>query len=157
MTTEPENVKIVARNRKAWHDFVIEDTCEAGMVLQGTEVKSLRDGACSLDEAYARPQGQELYLFDMHIPPYEQGNIRNHEPKRPRKLLLHRREIGRIISQCTQRGYTIVPLSVYFKGGHAKVEIALARRKKRWDKRRKKEAEQRREEVRNALRRRAKG
>ncbi len=156
MTAQQNNVKIVARNRKAWHDFMIEDTCEAGMVLQGTEVKSLRNGACSLEQAYARPKGQEIYLFDMHIPPYEQANIRNHEPMRPRKLLLHRREIGRLISQCTQRGYTLVPLSVYFKEGYAKVEIGLARRKQRWDKRRKKEAEQRREEARNALRRRAK-
>lgn len=136
MTTEPENVKIVARNRKAWHDFVIEDTCEAGMVLQGTEVKSLRDGACSLDEAYARPQGQELYLFDMHIPPYEQGNIRNHEPKRPRKLLLHRREIARLFEQVRQRGYTLIPTRIYLSGGRAKVEVALARGKKQYDKRR---------------------
>ena len=156
MTAQQHNVKIVARNRKARHDFTIEDTCEAGMVLQGTEVKSLRNGACSLEQAYARPKGQEIYLFDMHIPPYEQASIRNHEPMRPRKLLLHRREIGRLISQCTQRGYTLVPLSVYFKEGYAKVEIGLARRKQRWDKRRKKEAEQHREEARNALRRRAK-
>ena len=124
------------------------------MVLQGTEVKSLRNGTCSLGEAYARPKGDELYLYDMHIPPYEQGNIQNHEPKRPRKLLLHRREIDRIISRCSQRGYTLIPLLVYFKEGYAKVEIGLARRKRQWDKRHKKEAEQQRKDAQAALARR---
>ncbi len=154
MAREGNNVKIVARNRRARHDFFIENTYEAGMVLQGTEVKSLRNGACSLGQAFARPRGDELYLYDMHIPPYEQGNILNHEPKRPRKLLLHRREIRRIISQCSQRGYTLIPLSVYFKAGHAKVEIGLARRRKHWDKREKKQAQQRSRETRRELERR---
>jgi SsrA-binding protein len=147
-------IQLVARNRRARRDFVIEDTYEAGMALQGTEVKSLRSGNCSLAQAYARPRGDELYLIDAHIPPYEQGNIQNHEPTRPRKLLLHRRQIDRIISQCTQRGYTLIPLRVYFKDGYAKVEIGLARRRQKWDKRQKKEAEQRRRDARDALRRR---
>lgn len=154
MRTRQNSVKIVARNRRARHDFFIEDTYEAGMVLQGTEVKSLRNGTCSLAEAYARPRGDELYLHDMHIPPYEQAGIQNHEPKRPRKLLLHRQEIGRIISRCTRRGYTLIPLSVYFKEGYAKVEIGLARRRRHWDKREKKEAEQRRKDAQQDLGRR---
>lgn len=154
MRTRQNSVKIVARNRRARHDFFIEDTYEAGMVLQGTEVKSLRNGTCSLAEAYARPSGDELYLHDMHIPPYEQAGIQNHEPKRPRKLLLHRQEIGRIISRCTRRGYTLIPLSVYFKEGYAKVEIGLARRRRHWDKREKKEAEQRRKDAQQDLGRR---
>ncbi|MHC5033483.1 MAG: SsrA-binding protein SmpB [Planctomycetota bacterium] len=155
MSAKKDNAGVVARNRRARHDFHVEDTYEAGMVLQGTEVKSLRNGQCSLAEAYARPRGKELFLYDMHIPPYEQGNIQNHDPTRPRKLLLHRRELERIISQCTQRGYTLIPLRVYFKEGYAKVQIGLARRKRHWDKRRQKEAEQRRKDARADLGRRA--
>jgi SsrA-binding protein len=154
MKPAEDGIKIVATNRKARHDFEIEDAYEAGMVLQGTEVKSLRQGACSLEEAYARPEGDEIFLYDVHIPPYEQATIYNHEPKRPRKLLLHRREISRIIVQCTQRGYTLIPLKLYFKGGRAKVQIALARRRRRWDKRDKMEADQRRRDVKSALGRR---
>lgn len=157
MAKSKDNVKIVARNRKARHEYEIEDTYEAGLVLEGTEVKSLREGNCSLDQAFARPRGDEIYLFDMHIPPYEAGTHANHEPKRPRKLLLHRREIDRIISQCTQRGYTLIPLRLYFRSGLAKVEIALARHRKHWDKRRKKEERQRREDAQRALRRRKQG
>ncbi len=149
-----ESIRIVARNRRARHEYEVEDTCEAGLVLQGTEVKSLRQGNCDISQAFARPRGDEMYLLDMHIAPYDQGNIRNHEPKRPRKLLLHRREINRLVSQCTQRGYTIIPLRVYFRGGYAKVEIGLARHKKQWDKRRKKEERQRREDAERALGRR---
>lgn len=154
MSAQQDGIKIVAQNRKARHEFEIEDTYEAGMALVGSEVKSLRNGTCSLDEAYARPQDDEVFLFDMYIPPYEQATIQKHEPTRPRKLLLHRREIGRIVSQCAQRGYTLVPLRVYFKEGRAKVEIALARRRRRWDKREKKAAEQRRKEARAELPRR---
>lgn len=155
MTAKKDNVRTVARNRKARHEFEIEDTYEAGLVLQGTEVKSLRTGNCSIEEAYARPHRDEIYLFDMHIPPYEQGNIQNHEPKRPRKLLLHRRQIDRIISRVTQEGYTLIPLRVYFRDGYAKVQIAVARRRKQWDKRRKKEERQRRKDMERELRRRA--
>ncbi len=149
-----QEVKIVAQNRKARHKYFVEETYEAGLVLQGTEVKSLRQGTCSIQESFARPRGSELYLCDMHIPPYEQGNIQNHEPKRPRKLLMHRREINKIISQCTQRGYTLVPLSVYFRGAQAKVKIALARVRPLGDKRRALEKEQHRQEIRRELGRR---
>ncbi len=145
---------MVARNRRARHEFEIEDTYEAGMVLQGTEVKSLRRGNCSLEEAYARPRGDEVFLYDMHIAPYEEGNIQNHEPKRPRKLLLHRREINTIAGQVNQKGYTLIPLSVYFRNGYAKAEIAVARRRKQWDKRRQKEERQRREDLQRQMRRR---
>ncbi len=154
MAEEKDNVKVVARNRKARHEYDVEDTYEAGIVLEGTEVKSLREGDCSIAEAFARPRGEEIYLFDMHIPPYGSGNIRNHEPTRPRKLLLHRKEIGSIISQCSQRGYTLIPLSVYFKRGLAKVQIGLARHRKHWDKRRQIEDEQRRRDARSELGRR---
>jgi len=147
-------ISLVARNRKARHDYVIEETYEAGLMLQGTEVKSLREGNCSIQQSFARPQASEIYLFDMHIPPYSHGNIQNHEPKRPRKLLLHRRQIGRIISQCSQRGYTLIPLSVYFRGGYAKIELGLARSRPKKDKRRKIEQKMHRREVSDALRRR---
>ena len=147
MAKDKPGIKIVATNRRARHDFIIEDTYEAGLVLQGTEVKSLRNGQCVLTDAFARPRGEELYIFDMHIAPYEQGTYANHEPKRPRKLLLHRREMNRIISQCTQRGYTLVPTRLYFKDGYAKVELGLAKRRQKWDKRDKKEAKQVRKEA----------
>lgn len=147
MAKEKPGIKIVARNRRARHDFIIEDTCEAGLVLQGTEVKSLRNGQCVLTDAFARPRGEELYLYDMHIAPYEQGTHYNHEPKRPRKLLLHRREMNRLIAQCNQRGYTLVPTRLYFRNGYAKVELGLAKRKQKWDKRDKKEQKQARKEA----------
>jgi SsrA-binding protein len=155
MAANKKHTRTVARNRRARHEYEIEDTYEAGIVLQGTEVKSLRQGNCSIEEAYARPHKGEMFLMDMHIAPYEQGNIQNHEPKRPRKLLLHRREIDRISSQVQERGRTIIPLSVYFKQGRAKVEIGIARRRKQWDKRRKKEERQRRQDAERALRRRS--
>ena len=154
MAKASRNIHVIARNRKARHDYEIEDTYEAGLVLVGTEVKSLRAGNCSIQESFARPRGMELYLCDMHIAPYEHGNIMNHEPKRPRKLLLHGREIGRIISRCTQRGYTLVPLSVYFSGGFVKVQLALARRRTKGDKRRKIEQNMDRENIRRELARR---
>ncbi len=157
MSKQPAGIMIVARNRRARHDFVIEETFEAGLVLQGTEVKSLRNGQCVLADGYARARGDELYLFDVHIAPYEQATIHNHEPKRVRKLLLHRREIDGIIAQCAQRGYTLVPLRLYFKAGRAKVEIALARRRRTWDKREKKAAEQRRQDAAAELARRKRG
>ena len=138
MSPKDENVRIVARNRKARHDYVIDYTYEAGIVLKGAEVKSLRQGNCSISESFARPSDGELYLFDMHITPYEQATIDRPEPKRPRKLLLRRAEIDRIISQCTQRGYTLVPLKIYFRRGWAKVQLGLARKRKKGDKRKKK-------------------
>lgn len=132
----PEQVvKVIARNRRARHDYHIEDTFEAGLVLTGTEVKSLRAGRASLAEAFAQVSGGELWLHGLHIPEYAQGTWTNHEPRRTRKLLLHRKEIDRLASQVAERGFTIVPLSLYFSGGRAKVELALARGKRTYDKR----------------------
>jgi len=127
--------KLVAGNRRARHEYHIEESMEAGMALTGTEVKALRAGRASLAEAFARVQRGEVWLHQMHIPPYEQGNIHNHEPLRPRKLLLHRRQIARLEGRVGQKGYTIVPLRIYFRGGRAKIEIAVGRGKKLYDKR----------------------
>jgi SsrA-binding protein len=130
-----QGVKVIARNRRARHDYHIEDTYEAGIVLTGTEVKSLRAGRASLAEAHGQIDGDELWLYGLHIPEYAQGTWTNHEPRRARKLLLHRKEIDRLASQVAERGFTIVPLSLYFSGGRAKVELALARGKRTYDKR----------------------
>jgi SsrA-binding protein len=130
-----QGVKVIARNRRARHDYHIEDTVEAGLVLTGTEVKSLRAGRASLAEAFAQISGGELWLHGLHIPEYAQGTWTNHDPRRTRKLLLHRKEIDRLASQVAERGFTIVPLSLYFSGGRAKVELALARGKRTYDKR----------------------
>lgn len=127
--------KIVCTNRKARHLYHILDTWEAGLVLTGTEVKSLRAGHASMADAYAEMRGTELWLHHFHINPYEQGNRYNHEPLRVRKLLLHRKEIRKLIGRTVEKGLTLVPLSIYFRGGYAKAEIALARGKKAWDKR----------------------
>jgi SsrA-binding protein len=126
---------VVAQNRKARHDYHIDDTYEAGLALTGTEVKSLRAGRASLTDGYAEVRDGELWLRNVHIPEYDQGTWTNHEPRRPRKLLLRRDEIGRLIGKTTQRGYTLVPLSLYFSDGYAKVELALARGKRSYDKR----------------------
>ena len=131
----PEHIRDVARNKKARFRFDLVEKFEAGLSLQGTEVKSLRHGKASLDESFARPKGDELYIYNMHIPPYEQGNIHNHEPTRPRKLLLHRREISKIVGRVQERGLTLVPTKLYFRNGFAKVEIALARGKNTVDRR----------------------
>lgn len=130
-----QGVKVIARNRRARHNYHIEDTIEAGLVLTGTEVKSLRAGRASLTEAFAQISGDELWLHGLHIPEYAQGTWTNHDPRRTRKLLLHRKEIDRLASQVAERGFTIVPLSLYFSGGKAKVELALARGKRTYDKR----------------------
>ncbi|MBC8445891.1 MAG: SsrA-binding protein SmpB [Chloroflexi bacterium] len=127
--------KVVATNRKAAHDFNLEDRYEAGLVLKGTEIKSVRAGRVNLSDGYAQPQDGELWLFNVHIAPYDPSGRYSHEPRRPRKLLLHRREINRLISRVQERGYTIVPLRLYLKDGRAKVEIALARGKRKYDKR----------------------
>ncbi len=127
--------KTIATNRKAAHDFNLEDRYEAGLVLKGTEIKSIRAGRVSLKEGYVQPRRGELWLIDVHIAPYEPAGRYGHEPKRPRKLLLHRREIDRLISRVQERGYTIVPLRLYLKEGRAKIEIALARGKRKYDKR----------------------
>ena len=127
--------KLVAANRKARHDYLIDDTYEAGMVLQGTEVKSLRAGRASLVDGYAAIQDGEVWLHNVHIPEYTQGTWNNHEPRRPRKLLLHRDQIRKLINKTQESGLTIVPLALYFQDGYAKVEIAVARGKKNYDKR----------------------
>jgi len=127
---------LVAQNRKARHDYLIEDSLEAGLVLTGTEVKSLRQGRASIVEAYAADEKGDLYLFNSHIPIYDAAGRFNHQPKRPRKLLLHRRELARLIGLIRREGYTLVPLSLYFtERGIAKVELGLARGKRKVDKR----------------------
>ncbi len=127
--------KIVARNRRAHHEYFILETFEAGIALQGSEIKSVRAGQISLAEAFVRIDGKEAWLEDAHIAPYEQASINNHEPRRPRKLLLHSTEIRRLWNEVRQKGVTIIPLSVYLKNGRAKVEIAVAKGKKLYDKR----------------------
>ena len=127
--------KLIANNKKAYHDYFIEEKYEAGISLAGTEVKSLRMGRCSIKEAFIRIEHDEVFVYNMHISPYEKGNIFNKDPLRVRKLLLHRQEIRKIHGHITQKGYTIVPLSVYFSGSLVKVEIGLAKGKKLYDKR----------------------
>ena len=128
-------IKIVAENRKARHDYHIHETFEAGIVLTGTEVKSLRAGKANLKDSYARIESGEIMLHNMHISPYEQGNRFNHEPLRTRKLLMHRREINKLIGQTKEKGYTLAPLKIYFVRGKAKLELALVTGKKLHDKR----------------------
>lgn len=130
-----EGIQIVAQNRKARHEYNIDDTLEARLVLQGTEVKSLREGRANLQDAFCAMHEGELVLYNCHISPYSHGNQMNHDPVRPRKLLLHRREIERWSRAALQKGFTIIPLKLYFKRGRAKVEIGLARGKKHYDKR----------------------
>ncbi len=130
-----EDEKVIVTNRKARHEYLIQDTFEAGIALKGTEVKSLRQGKASLQESYAVVRRGEVWLVGMHIGHYEFGNINNHEPRRDRKLLLHRREIRRLVGNVAEKGKTLVPLRVYFRGGIAKVELAVARGKKLYDKR----------------------
>lgn len=129
------NVKTVTENRKARHEYHILETFEAGLALTGTEVKSLRVGKANLQDSYARVENAELMLYNMHISPYEQGNQFNHEPKRTRKLLMHKQEIMRLLGKTREKGLALVPLKVYFKNGLAKVELALAKGKKLYDRR----------------------
>jgi SsrA-binding protein len=126
---------VICRNKRAFHEYEIMDRIECGIVLVGTEVKSLRDGHCLLEDAYAKLEDRELWLIGCEIPEYAMGNRLNHKPKRERKLLLHRREIEKFVGKASQRGFTLVPLSLYFKNGRAKVEIAVARGKQLHDKR----------------------
>jgi SsrA-binding protein len=130
-----EGRKLIARNRRARHDYHIEDTYEAGLVLTGTEVKSLRAGRASLSDGYALIRDGEVWLEGVHIPEYTMGTWTNHAARRPRKLLLHRREIGKLVVRTRESGLTLVPLSLYFKDGKAKVELAVARGKRSYDKR----------------------
>lgn len=127
--------KVICTNKQARFDYHLEDRFEAGLVLQGTEVKSLRDGRANLKDSYAAVDGGEVFLYDCHISPYPNGGYANHEPQRPRKLLLHRKEIRRLLGKTQERGLTLVPMRLYFLRGKAKVELALARGKKQYDKR----------------------
>ena len=132
---EKENFKTIAVNRKARHDYFVEESYEAGMELVGTEVKSLRKGTCNLRDSWCDIKNGELFVRQMHISPYEQGNIFNRDPMRPRKLLMHRREINRLADLVAQKGFSLVPLSIYFKGSRIKVQVGLCKGKKLYDKR----------------------
>ena len=127
--------RMIANNKKAYHDYFIDDKYETGIELYGTEVKSIRMGKCSIKEAFVRIENGQVYIYGMHISPYEKGNIFNKDPLRQRKLLMHRREIDKLLSKIKEKGFTLVPLQVYFKGSLVKVEIGLARGKKLYDKR----------------------
>jgi SsrA-binding protein len=128
-------MQLVCQNRKAYHDYSIEETVEAGMSLVGTEVKSLREGKANLKDSYVLVKDSEAFLFNCHISPYSHGNIMNHDPLRNRKLLLHKKEIIRLQGKIAQKGYTLIPLKIYFKGGRAKVEVGLAKGKREFEKR----------------------
>ncbi len=130
-----ESIKLIANNKKAYHDYFIEDKYEAGIELFGTEVKSIRMGKCSIKESFIRIEKGQMYIYGMHINPYEKGNIFNKDPLRVRRLLMHRTEISRLDAKMAEKGYTLVPLQVYFKGSLVKVEVGLARGKKLYDKR----------------------
>ena len=130
-----ENIRLIANNKKAYHDYFIDEKYEAGIALHGTEVKSLRMGKCSIKESFVRVENGEVFIYGMHISPYEKGNIFNKDPLRTRKLLLHKAEIRKLENQVKMKGYTIMPLKVYLKGSLVKVEIGLARGKKLYDKR----------------------
>ena len=130
-----DNYKLVANNKKAYHDYFIDETYETGIALAGTEVKSVRMGKCSVKEAFVKVEKEEVWVYGMHISPYEKGNIFNKDPLRPRKLLMHKYEIRKIASKMAEKGYTMVPLKVYLKGSLVKVEVGLARGKKLYDKR----------------------
>ena len=130
---EPQ--KLVANNKKAYHDYFIDETYEAGIVLHGTEVKSMRMGKCSVKESFIRIENGEMFVYGMHVSPYEKGNIFNKDPLRVKKLLLHKYEINKMAGKVAEKGYTLVPLQVYFKDGKVKVEVGLARGKKLYDKR----------------------
>jgi SsrA-binding protein len=135
MPEKDERERDVAVNRRAYHDYFVDEKYEAGVALTGTEVKSLRGGRCNLRDGFVRIDGNEAWLENVHISPYAQGNLMNHDPLRPRKLLLHRKQIATLIGKVRQKGYTLIPLRVYFSRNHAKVEIGLARGKREYDKR----------------------
>ena len=135
MAKQKEERKLVANNKKAYHDYFIDETYEAGVALHGTEVKSLRMGKCSIKESFIRIENGEVFVYGMHVSPYEKGNIFNKDPLRVKKLLLHKYEINKLAGRVAEKGYTLVPLQVYFKEGRVKVEIGMARGKKLYDKR----------------------
>ena len=135
MAKGKESQKLIANNKKAYHDFFIDETYECGIALHGTEVKSMRMGKCSIKEAFVRIEDGEVFVYGMHVSPYEKGNIFNKDPLSVKKLLLHKYEINKLLGKIKEKGYTLVPLQVYFKDGKVKVEIGLARGKKLYDKR----------------------
>ncbi len=135
MAEKKQSGKVIAQNKKAWHDYFVDEKYEAGIALFGTEVKSIRAGAVNLKDSYCSVKNGELFMLGVHISPYEKGNIFNREPRRERKLLMHKREIMKINGMLTQKGYTLVPLSLYFSGKNVKVELGLCRGKKLYDKR----------------------
>ncbi|MGE3808812.1 MAG: SsrA-binding protein SmpB [Gemmataceae bacterium] len=146
-----DGIQVICRNKRAFHEYAIHDTLECGLVLTGTEVKSLREGQASLEDSYAKIDDGEVWLIGSDIPEYSMGNRMNHKPKRPRKLLLHKREIGKFAGKASERGYTLVPLRMYFKEGRAKVEIAVARGKQLHDKREAKKKADANREIKRAL------
>jgi SsrA-binding protein len=152
-----QQIKVIANNRKARHDYHIEDSLEAGLVLTGSEIKSIRAGQVNLRDSYGTVRDGELWLVNAHIAPYKQATHTNHEPKRDRKLLLHRREINRLISKLQEKGLTLVPLKLYLSNGRAKVEMGLARGKKQYDKRQSLRERDDRRQIDRALGRRQKG
>lgn len=135
MAKQKESQKLIANNKKAYHDYFIEENYEAGIALHGTEVKSMRQGKCSIKESFIRIENGEMFVYGMHVSPYEKGNIFNKDPLRVKKLLLHRQEINKLAGKVAEKGLTLVPLQVYFRDGKVKVEIGLARGKKLYDKR----------------------
>ena len=135
MAKEASGIKLIANNKKAHHDYFLEETFEAGVELFGTEVKSLRQGHCSIKEAFIHIENGEVIIYGMHVSPYEKGNIFNKDPLRPKRLLMHKKEIMRLLGKIKEKGYTLIPVKVYFKGSLVKVEIALAQGKKLYDKR----------------------
>ena len=135
MAKEKEPQKLIANNKKAYHEYFIDETYEAGIALHGTEVKSMRMGKCSVKESFIRIENGEIYVYNMHVSPYEKGNIFNKDPLRVKKLLMHKYEINKLAGKVAEKGYTLVPLQVYFKNGRVKTQIGLARGKKLYDKR----------------------
>jgi SsrA-binding protein len=148
---QSEEIKDVCRNRRAFHEYEVLDRLECGLVLTGTEVKSLREGQASLEDAHARIDKDEVWLVGSEIPEYSMGNRMNHKPKRPRKLLLHRREIARFAGKASQKGFTLIPLKLYFKNGRAKVELAVCRGKQLHDKRQAQKKADAQREIRRAM------
>lgn len=143
--------KVISRNRKAQHDYFIDETYESGIVLTGTEVKSVRQARVNLKDSYAQVDSGEIFLYNMHISPYDRGNRFNHDPLRRRKLLMHRREISRLTGKVKEKGYTLVPVKIYLKGGLIKIELALAKGKRMYDKRQSLREKESRREAERAL------
>ena len=153
---EADDIQPVCRNKRAYYEYEVFDTLECGIVLKGTEVKSLREHAASLEEAYAKIDAGELWLIGSDIPEYTMGNKLNHKPKRPRKLLVHKQEIAKFAGKASEKGYTLIPLRLYFKQGRAKVEIAVARGKKQYDKRESQKKAEAQRDIRNSMKERRK-